>query len=104
MRTSTMASREIEIVAVRGETVFVGGMSAAMQSLENVVAEIALTNIPVLLVGESGTGKEMFAQRIHRLSANGDAALVKIACASMNTANFASELGLDTNSDGSNEL
>src|ERR1700730_6920566 len=101
---SSMESHDIEIAPVRGELGFVAGMSAAMQSLENVVAEIALTNIPVLLVGESGTGKEMFAQRIHRLSANGDTALVKIACASMNTANFASELGLDTNSDGSSDL
>ena len=99
-----MASRNIEIEPVRGELGFVEGMSAAMQSLENVVAEIALTNIPVLLVGESGTGKEMFAQRIHRLSANGDAALVKIACASVNAANFAGELGLDVNSNGSNDL
>jgi two-component system response regulator AtoC len=98
-----MASHDIEIAPVRGESGFVAGMSAAMQSLENVVAEIALTNIPVLLVGESGTGKEMFAQRIHRLSANSDAALMKIACASMNAANFASELGLD-NGNGSNEM
>ena len=99
-----MASHDIAVEPVRGELGFVAGMSAAMQSLENVVAEIALTNIPVLLVGESGTGKEMFAQRIHRLSANGDTALVKIACASMNAANFAGELGLDVNSNGSNDL
>jgi DNA-binding NtrC family response regulator len=65
-----------------------------MQTLENVVAEIAPTNIPVLLMGESGAGKEMFARRIHHLSANGDEPLVKIACASMNPANFAGELGL----------
>ena len=65
-----MASHEIDVAQVRGESGFVGGMSAAMQTLENVVAEIALTNIPVLLVGESGTGKEMFAQRIHQLSSN----------------------------------
>src|ERR1700723_617933 len=101
---SSMASRDIAVEPVRGELGFVAGMSAAMQSLENVVAEIALTNIPVLLVGESGTGKEMFAQRIHRLSANGDTALVKIACASMNAANFAGELGLDINSNDSDDL
>src|SRR5271156_4946226 len=99
-----MASNGVGIASVKEEWGFVGGMCAAMQTLENVVAEIALTNIPVLLVGESGTGKEMFAQRIHRLSANGDTALVKIACASMNAANFAGELGLDINSNGSNDL
>src|SRR5215470_15459739 len=36
---------------------FVAGLSSAMQALESVMAEIAPTNIPILLVGESGTGK-----------------------------------------------
>ncbi len=102
-RTSAMASHGIDVAQVKGESGFVGGMSAAMQTLESVVAEIALTNIPVLLVGESGTGKEMFAQRIHQLSANCDGPLVKIACASMNLPNFASELGLDGNGDSSSQ-
>ena len=90
-----MASNAVGVASIREESGFVGGMCAAMQTLENVVAEIAPTNIPVLLVGESGTGKEMFARRIHRLSGNADEPLVKIACASMNLLNFASELGLD---------
>jgi two-component system, NtrC family, response regulator AtoC len=98
-----MPSNDIDIASERGDSGFVSGMSAAMQTLENVVAEIALTNIPVLLVGESGTGKEMFAQRIHCLSTNVEAPLAKIACASLNVANFASELGLDGNGDSSNE-
>ena len=89
-----MTSNGVGIASVKEEWGFVGGMCAAMQTLENVVAEIAPTNIPVLLMGESGAGKEMFARRIHHLSANGDEPLVKIACASMNPANFASELGL----------
>ena len=90
-----MTSNGVGIASVKEEWGFVGGMCAAMQTLENVVAEIAPTNIPVLLVGESGAGKEMFARRIHHLSANSDELLVKIACASMNPANFAGELGLN---------
>ena len=90
-----MASNAVGVASVREEWGFVSGMCAAMQVLENVVAEIAPTNIPVLLVGESGTGKEMFARRIHYLSVKGDEPLLKIACASMNLINFASELGLD---------
>ena len=89
-----MTSNGVGIASVKEEWGFVGGMCAAMQTLENVVAEIAPTNTPVLLMGESGAGKEMFARRIHHLSANGDEPLVKIACASMNPANFAGELGL----------
>jgi two-component system, NtrC family, response regulator AtoC len=98
-----MASRQIDIAPIRGESGFVGGISAATQTLESVVAEIAPTNIPVLLVGESGTGKEMFAQRIHQLSSYSDAPLVKVACASISLPNFASELGLDSNGNASNE-
>ena len=89
-----MTTNGVGIASVKEEWGFVGGLCAAMQTLENVVAEIAPTNIPVLLVGESGAGKEMFARRIHHLSAIGDEPLVKIACASMNPANFAGELGL----------
>ncbi|MGB0034227.1 MAG: sigma 54-interacting transcriptional regulator [Candidatus Acidiferrales bacterium] len=80
---------------------FVGGMSPAIQTLESVISEIAPTNIPVLLVGESGSGKEMFAHQIHRLSRNAKEPLAKIACASMNSATFAAELGLGADS-GSN--
>ena len=75
---------------------FVGGMCPAMHTLEAVVAEIAPTNIPVLLVGESGTGKAMFAQRMHRLSSRGDKQLVNIICAAMNPAQLSAELGLDS--------
>jgi two-component system, NtrC family, response regulator AtoC len=90
-----MTSNGVGIASVKEEWGFVGGMCTVMQTLENVVAEIAPTSIPVLLVGESGAGKEMFARRIHQLSANGDEPLVKIACAAMNPANFVGELGLN---------
>ena len=71
------------------------GMCPAMQTLENVVSEIAPTNIPVLFVGESGTGKAMFAQRVHRLSSHSQEPLLTISCAAMNSAQLATELGLD---------
>jgi len=74
---------------------FVGGTSPPMLTLESVLSEIALTNIPVLLVGESGTGKQMFAQRIHQLSARSSEPLMKISCAGVRAESFANELGLD---------
>ena len=46
----------------------VRSLSPAVQALERAIADIALTNIPVLLIGESGTGKKFLAQQIHRLS------------------------------------
>jgi len=71
---------------------FVGGICPAMRTLENVVAEIAPTNIPVLFVGESGTGKAMFAQRVHLLSAQSHQALVNITRAAMDPPQLTSEL------------
>ena len=68
---------------------FVAGMSPSVSSVMAVIAEIAPTNIPILLVGESGTGKQMFAQLIHRLSAKSEDSFVKVACAAMNPARIA---------------
>ena len=76
---------------------FVNGASPAMRVLESVIAEIAQTNVPILLLGESGTGKEIFARRIHALSAQKNGRLNKIQCASMSPALLLSELGLAEN-------
>ena len=76
---------------------FVGGVCPALLTLESVIAEIAPTNIPVLLVGESGTGKEMFARHIHALSPHSAEPLVKLSCASVNEETLSSELGLHGN-------
>jgi len=73
---------------------FVGGICPALLTLESVIAEIAPTNIPVLLVGESGTGKEMFARYIHARSSRAIDPLVKLSCASLNEESLYSELGL----------
>jgi len=76
---------------------FVGGICAALMTLESVIGEIAPTNIPVLLVGESGTGKEMFARHIHALSSRSAEPLVKLSCASLTEEILSSELGLHGN-------
>lgn len=79
---------------------FVPGMSAAMRTLEGVLSEIATTNIPVLLIGESGTGKEMFAHRVHQLSHRNSEPMTRIACASVNSTTFSTELRLSSKSRG----
>ncbi len=58
-------------------------VSAAMRELERVVADIAPTDIPVLLVGESGTGKEVVAAEIHRRSRRQNEPFVKVNCAAL---------------------
>src|SRR6266568_2945359 len=64
---------------------FVCGLAATVQSLNAMVAEVAKTDIPVLLMGESGTGKEIYARLIHRLSGLGEAALKRVNCAAPDT-------------------
>lgn len=67
-------------------------VSRSMKAIENIVAEIAATNIPVLIVGESGTGKEVLARRIHALSRQCEKPLVKISCASVTAERLSAQL------------
>src|ERR1700688_4268221 len=62
---------------------FVHGASPAMRALERTIADIASTDIPVLLVGESGTGKEVVALEIHRLSRRRNEPFVKCGCSGL---------------------
>ena len=71
---------------------FVRSKSLAMQTLDRMAADLASTDIPVLLAGEAGTGKEVFALQIHRLSSRRNEPLVKILCASMSADSFLASL------------
>ena len=62
---------------------FVRGVSPAVHALERTIADVARTEIPILLVGESGTGKEVVALEIHRLSRRWNQAFVKCGCAGL---------------------
>jgi two-component system, NtrC family, response regulator AtoC len=62
---------------------FVSGTSPSMRALELSIADIAPTDIPVLLRGESGTGKEVIALEIHRLSERSNGIFVKCGCAGL---------------------
>lgn len=63
------------------EHVYLRSTSPAMQALGHVIADIAPTDIPVLLMGESGSGKEVVATQIHQLSRRAHEPFVKIRCA-----------------------
>ena len=62
---------------------FIGATSPAMRLIERTIADLAPTNIPVLLVGESGTGKEIVALELHRLSRRSHLTFVKCRCGAM---------------------
>jgi two-component system response regulator AtoC len=68
------------------------GESAIMQSLNAMVAEIAKTDIPILLIGESGTGKEVYARLIHKLSAPEGPSLKKLFCAALDPGRLLAEM------------
>lgn len=75
-----------------GNGTWVVPTSPSMKAIEKIVAEIAQTNIPVLLIGESGTGKEVLARQIHGLSSHFEKPLAKITCASMNADKLSAEI------------
>lgn len=70
-------TRTLDLV---GDGGFVYGRSEAIRSVNAVVAEIAQTDIPVLLTGESGSGKDVYGRLIHLLSRQRDLPLVKLSC------------------------
>ena len=72
------------MIAITPEALpFVSGVSPAMRALERVIADVAPTDVPILLVGESGTGKEIVALEVHRRSRNFNRPFVKWNCASL---------------------
>jgi len=82
---------------------FVSGNSMAMRALERVMAQVASTDIPVLLVGESGTGKEEIAVRIHQISGRQTGGLIKLICASL-TSEVLDELIREPNGSAASEM
>jgi two-component system, NtrC family, response regulator AtoC len=72
---------------------FVRGKAPNVQSLHATLAEIAQTDIPVLLFGESGTGKEVYARLIHQLSKQREAPLRKMSCAVLDSGRLLAEVG-----------
>lgn len=79
-----MTTSPITSIPVEKNHFVVRGVSPTMQALERIVADIAPTDIPILLVGEGGTGKEVLALRIHQLSHRRNQGLFKIRCGSLN--------------------
>ena len=82
---------------------YVPGASPSMRALELSIADIAPTDIPVLLVGESGTGKEMIALEIHRLSERSNGVFVKCGCAGLTTESLIARLNCGDSGAGDGE-
>jgi Nif-specific regulatory protein len=59
------------------------GQSEPMRSLKLEAAQVARTELTVLLVGETGTGKDLFARWIHELSPRRTGPYVAVNCAAI---------------------
>lgn len=59
------------------------GESAALKTVLQDVAQVAVTDTTVLLLGETGTGKELIARTIHKRSRREDRPLITINCAAI---------------------
>ena len=63
--------------------VFVEGLSPSMRAVEAVIRELALSEVPVLLLGELGAGKHAIAQRIHEMSRRSTQPFRAVSCATL---------------------
>lgn len=79
---------------------YVAGVSPEMQPLQKLIAEIAPTDIPVLVMGESGTGKGIVAQQIHRLSRRRNLPFLALGCAGQTEESFRKQLQAFHTGDG----
>ncbi len=68
------------------------GSSPAMQTLFDMLARVAASDIDVLLQGESGTGKEVVATELVQRSSRADGPLVVVDCGAISPSLVESEL------------
>jgi two-component system response regulator AtoC len=67
---------------------FFPGRHPSILTLNVMAAELARTDIPVLILGESGTGKDIYARLIHYMSPQHDSQLQKINCSAFQPADM----------------
>ncbi|MFQ5583931.1 MAG: sigma-54-dependent transcriptional regulator, partial [Calditrichia bacterium] len=68
------------------------GQSKVMQQVYRKIKEVAVTDIPVLVVGESGTGKELVANAVHDMSPRSQGPFVAVNTGAIPRELIASEL------------
>lgn len=68
------------------------GVGRAMARVRSAIAQVAGTQLPVLILGETGTGKELVAQAIHAASARAAQAMVSVNMATLGESLAAADL------------
>lgn len=81
----------MEILSIKNRFGIIGNASALNHAI-NVAAQVANTDLSVLIVGESGVGKEVFSQVIHALSARKHNPFIAVNCGAIPEGTIDSEL------------
>lgn len=69
--------RQLERTYAFGEML---GQSTVMRDVFNAIAQVAVSDVEVLILGETGTGKELVARILHRRGSRGKARFVPVDC------------------------
>ncbi len=92
----TALKQEVERLRSRArseaELLLLTGGNAHMREVNEVIEQVADTDITVLVRGESGTGKELVARTLYQLSGRKEAPFVKVNCAALPSELLESEL------------
>ena len=70
---------------------FIGGSDALLQ-VQHRLAEVAPTDLTILILGETGAGKGLAARTVHRLSRVGDGPFIQVSCGAIPQGLVESEL------------
>jgi DNA-binding NtrC family response regulator len=81
--TQPVGNNKAVILSQGEDQYFVRAVSPAMRRIEQIIANVAATDFPLLLVGECGTGKEAVALHIHRCSRRNTMPFTKIMCGAL---------------------
>ena len=81
--------KKLRVDELRGEFIFT---SQKMQAVQDIIDQVADTDVSVLIDGDSGTGKELVARALHYRSGMRDRPFVKVNCAALHENLLESEL------------